>query len=85
MKVCQENSIYMALKYNPQTTESTMEIVVLFLVLSFGLSALAGGEKKSKYCVLFIHLIQVVCVVVGIFLCLWLFFVVFFRFPNGDY
>ena len=57
--------IYMALKCNPQTTESTMEIFVIFLVLSFGFGALAGGERKSKYCIsFFIHLIHVVCVCV---------------------
>ena len=42
-----------------------MEIFVIFLVLSFGFGALAGGERKSKYCIsFFIHLIHVVCVCV---------------------
>ena len=77
MKVCQENGIYMVLKCNANTTGSTMELFVFFLLLSSGLSVLAGGGTKSKCCALFMHLIQVVCVV---FVCLFLMLFLFFLF-----
>ena len=76
MKVSHENDIYMVMKCNPHTEGRTMKSVKFFLVLSSGLSVLAGRETKSKYCVLFIQLIQGVCVCVCVCVCVLLLFVV---------